>query len=219
DFYTYVGGPAINALKRWLKTREKMKANRPEEFPSSIFVGNWYTPIDERNISEYWLKQLKRLGLYESTSPKSNGQRSGMNVHLIRGIFKTQWEKSRAYLPIAESFMGHLVDALDYSRVMDDKEWVLGEYLKALSYLDVSHDDPSLQASTVRELNSKLSDQDEKIKAQDKQIKDLQEYTKLVKPLLNMALLNQTGITPILSPEEAEKIKKSLLLDKEKGER
>lgn len=68
---------------------------------------------------------------------------------------------------IGEYFMGHTVDSLDYNRAHDDRDYRIGEYLKALPYLDMDNERSFGQvdeevvetlSTRVKELESKLAE-------------------------------------------------------------
>lgn len=166
DFYVYIGGSALRYLKAYLTHREEMEtrfnstamrekreqyyrnAGReapplPAEFPDAIFVNNKYTPLTTKATSFYWMSQLKQLKFWKSNGRKND--RTNMNVHQIRSIFRTRWAKvalprdysAEAQKALGEYFMGHAVDPLDYNQIDTDEEYRIKAYLAALPWLDI----------------------------------------------------------------------------------
>ncbi len=155
SFYVYIGGGAYRELKKWLKVREKIERrfNDPElkarrerdaqgvrEFPDSIFVTNTFTPLSTSGLYTYFSRKMEQLGFIEKEEKGGPGTRYNKNPHQIRSKFRTQWSMSRMNPDIGEYFMGHTVDSLDYNRAHDDRDYRMGEYLRALPYLDIDNE-------------------------------------------------------------------------------
>jgi len=128
-FYTYVGGDAIDALENWLK-------RRPRD-AEVIFVNQYGDPISESSMHLMWNRKLKRLGLVEHKKGGGPGHRTGKNLHEVRDVFRSQWEKSPAKASVAEYMMGHSIDPLEYNKACRDEDWTLREYRKALPHLQI----------------------------------------------------------------------------------
>ena len=86
-------------------------------------------------LQHYWMDRLTKLGLVKRR--KGRGQRYGKNLHELRDVFRTQWEKSPAKGSVAEYMMGHKVDPLEYNKAHKDDKWTLQEYKKARSMLEI----------------------------------------------------------------------------------
>ena len=128
-FYTYVGPDAIEALKNWLK-------RRPED-AEGIFSNQYGQPLNEHAMRVYWLRRLKKLGIIEAGEPGNTGNRYGKNLHELRDVFRSQWEKSPAKGSVAEFMLGHVVDPLEYNKAYRDEKWTRQEYMKALPMLQI----------------------------------------------------------------------------------
>ena len=152
EFYIYIGGGAYRELRNWLKVREKVERrfNDPElkarrereaqgvrEFPDAVFVTNTFTPLSSSGFYTYFSRKMEQLGFIEKEENGRSGTRYNKNPHQIRSLFRTQWSKSRMNPDIAEYFLGHSVDSLDYNRCHDDRPYRIDEYLSALPYLDM----------------------------------------------------------------------------------
>ncbi|MBQ04832.1 hypothetical protein CL673_09065 [Candidatus Bathyarchaeota archaeon] len=127
-YYTYIGGDAIDAIRTYLHIR----SNDAE----AIFVNQFGRPVKSHSVSWVWHEHCKKLGLVKKVG-SSSGNRYGMNVHQIRSLFRTQFEKSSSKGIVAEYLMGHTVDVLNYNRFYRDESFVRSEYLNALPMLQV----------------------------------------------------------------------------------
>jgi len=133
-FYTFIGGDAIDRIKKYLPYRQQNS--------QVIFVNQIGTPISRKAIQQYWIRHLRKLGY---VPPINHGvgrrgdtsKRYGLNVHELRDCFRSQWEKSPAKASVAEFCMGHVVDPLEYNKAFRDEAWTRREYLKALSMLQI----------------------------------------------------------------------------------
>jgi len=157
SYCTMIGGSALTELQAYLELRDEMEASHEGEFPDSVFVNQWRKPLTVKNLREYWLDQLKAQGEYV-TKHGENKSRSGLNLHLLRSVFRTRWEKSGASTVVAEGFMGHTVDALGYNRIMNDREWTLQQYLTAVRWLDVNQPDPDEAYREVQKIRAEYEE-------------------------------------------------------------
>lgn len=128
-FYTFIGGDAIEAIRKYLPMRP---TNAERE---AIFYTQYKTPLSPVTLQQYWLERLEKLGLIVRQSGR--GRRYGKNLHEMRDVFRSQWEKSPAKGSVAEFCMGHKIDPLGYNKACKDKAWTLGEYRKALPMLEI----------------------------------------------------------------------------------
>jgi len=128
-FYTYVGSDAVDALVDWMK-------RRPED-AEAIFTNQYGKPISGSSMRNYWTRKMKRLGIIEPGEPGNKGNRYGKNLHELRDVFRSQWEKSPAKGSVAEFMMGHQIDPLEYNKACRDKAWTFGEYRKALPMFEI----------------------------------------------------------------------------------
>jgi len=128
-FYTRIGSDAIDALEVWMR-------KRPGD-AKAIFTNQYGDPLSEEAMRTYWTRKLKRLGIIEPGKPGDKGSRYGKNLHELRDLFRSQWEKTPAKGSVAEFMMGHQVDPLEYNKAFRDESWTLGEYRKALPMLQI----------------------------------------------------------------------------------
>ncbi len=128
-YYTFIGGDALDALRRWVK-------ERPPE-AEGIFTDQFGRTLSKKAIGLYWLRHLRMLGL--ATRDKSQGvrTRTGRNPHELRDSFRTAWAKSPASPDVAEFMLGHQIDELGYNKCFTDEGFMRREYLKAIPYLNV----------------------------------------------------------------------------------
>jgi len=85
-YYTMVGKDAIRYLRIWIESRPSVN------FPD-IFITQFDTPVKYKSIYQYWMWQLRRLGIIGKKGPKRSN-RYGKNPHEIRDLFRTRWQKS-----------------------------------------------------------------------------------------------------------------------------
>jgi integrase len=131
EFVTYVGGSALHYYDEWMKVRA---VKHPDA--KAIFVTNKGDPIEPLKTSQYWVEKLRQLGRY--TPVKGGGpQRSGLNLHQLRSLFRTNWSESGARKEVAEHCLGHKSDPLNYDQYCSTREHRVEAYMKAMPYLDI----------------------------------------------------------------------------------
>ena len=154
-FYTLIGSDAIKTIREYLpyrpteesfqawETRKRKRAERdgvsyrPREYkPEFIFYNKDLQPVNKSGIEKYWIRLLRRLGLI---GPKKKGhkERTGKNIHEMRDVFRSQWEKSPVKGSVAEFMMGHDIDPNEYNKACRDDSWTLREYRSALPMLQI----------------------------------------------------------------------------------
>ena len=155
-FQTFIGPDSVEVIKTYLphrerarETFERMERNRrnkarkegltyvEREFETAIFYTKLGDPINSRDLQKYWMRQTIRLGMVKRLKNGYRGNRYGKNLHEIRDVFRSQWEKSPAKASVAEYMMGHKVDPLEYNKAHRDEAWTRKEYGKALSMLQI----------------------------------------------------------------------------------
>ena len=150
-FYTFIGHDAIAKIKDWLIIRaQRVKEGIIPENSKFIFTSMYNTPLTKRALRSYWLSHLRKLGIVEPINPENqndkNAQtryRTGKGQHEMRDVWRSLWSLSPAKQVIAEFFMGHQIDKLEYDKSFRDVEFYKSEYLKALPYLQLlSRDEP-----------------------------------------------------------------------------
>lgn len=129
-FHTFIGADAIKAIRDYLPTRPQ---DADEE---AIFYSQYKTPLQKSTLQHYWLDRLTKLGLIKRR-PGTGSQRYGKNLHELRDVWRSQWEKSPAKASIAEFCMGHMIDPLEYNKAYKDEEWTLEQYTLAQPMLEI----------------------------------------------------------------------------------
>jgi hypothetical protein len=157
-YFTLLGRDAFDALLAWLKVR-------PSDSGGVIFVTTSGTVINYDTVHKYWIRKLRRLGLVDP----SDGQcthRTSKNLHEIRDVYRTRFQKSGADPLVAEFCMGHQIDRLGYNKAMSDEAYVRREYRKAEPWLNIITEDPTkVKLSEVEALRQKVDDQGREIEA------------------------------------------------------
>jgi integrase len=128
-YYTFIGSDAIAAIRDWVKLR-------PSE-ASAIFTGQYKDPITKDALSQHWNIYLKRTGIIQAKENGDVRNRYGKNLHELRDVFRSQWEKSPAKGLAAEYCMGHQVDPLEYNKAYNDENYTRSQYLRALPMLQL----------------------------------------------------------------------------------
>ena len=129
-YYTLIGRDAIEALRKWLPYR-------PENTPY-IFTNQYDEAITPHALQIYWVRVGRRIGVIDPIKRGGGrGHQTGKNLHEIRDVFRSQWEKGPAKASVAEFMMGHVVDPLEYNKAFRDEGWVKKEYNKALPLLQI----------------------------------------------------------------------------------
>ena len=96
--------------------------------------------------------------------------RYGKNLHELRDLFRTRWEKSGARGAAAEFFMGHVVDPLDYNKAYRDEAFARAQYLEAEPWLNVVSEEPSkVDVGEVRSLRHQLDDLESRLEKRDRE--------------------------------------------------
>lgn len=199
-YYTLLGGDAIEAIKNWLQHRsETVPIYHPddkkkdiekrriikEEPNTAIFSSKYLTPITAKTASMYWMRFCRRLGIVPTEENSNKGNRYGKNLHELRTLFRSQWEKApNIKVSVAEYLMGHEVDPLDYNQAFRDEKWTRKEYLKALPMLQIlSSGKPfgQVQEDEVDRLNGRIKDLEAELAKRDNALVSLREdVTKLM---------------------------------------
>lgn len=159
-FYPLIGRDAIEAIKDWMEVRppghKQIFLNRAfKDKEKGIRM-----PLSHKSVKNYWLRHLDKIGLI-SRNGGDQSTRYGLNLHELRDVFRSQWEKSPAKGSVAEFMMGHQVDPLEYNKACRDEDWVREEYLKALPMLQImSSDTPfgKVSGKTVNKLQEKIDE-------------------------------------------------------------
>lgn len=215
DFFTYLGGSALRYLKAYLKHREDMEARfnsseyrryrekegRPllSKFTDAIFVNNNYTALTRKAAQFYWISQLKQLKLWRSSGRRTD--RTNMNIHQIRSVFRTRWAKvvlprdysAEAQKAMGEYFTGHLIDPLDYNKIDTERDYRIRAIKTALPWLDIEKinierqsEESRAQMRRIEELEAQLEVERGKKREKDIEFRDLAEQVRNMEPAFDM---------------------------------
>jgi integrase len=179
-FYSLIGGDAIDAIVNYLP-------NRPAD-GNAIFYTKEGKPVSKESVKYYWLRHLDRIGIIDrSANMEGKSKRYGKNLHEIRDVFRSQWEKSPAKGSVAEFMMGHLrqIDPNEYNKAFRDEEWVRDIYEDALPMLQImSSDMPygKISGTIVKTMQKQISDLEAQLKTEQmKQVDEAGTISKLTK--------------------------------------
>jgi len=204
-FCTFIGGDAIKAIRDYLPTRPTIEEARAqherdgkqEPFYYAIFYTQFKTPIQKVTLQHYWIDRLEKLGLVKRK--KGRGHRYGKNLHELRDVFRSSWEKSPAKASVAEYMMGHKVDPLEYNKAHKDEKWVKKEYKKGLillqimtsgrPYGQVEEEEVETLRDEVTTLRAQLEAATRNTSEKDVDFKDLKKDVKNIKTLLSLPQL------------------------------
>jgi len=164
------------------------------------------------SVNWFWHDKCFKLGIIKAKD-QGNKTRYGKNIHQIRSLFRSQWQKSSAEAMPAEFFMGHTVDPLGYNQAHIDEKYMKKQYKKAEPMLSImSSEKPfgyisgdveqellkqektiTKQESTISTIEAQLNDKDRtidrlvemyvKMEAEIEQIKGLAQIPMTEKPL------------------------------------
>jgi len=186
-YFTIIGKDAIRSLRTYIED------HRPQVDCDAIFLTQFDSPMTIKGLYQYWLRQLRNLGLIPKVSPgRGTGVRYGKNVHELRDLFRTRWEKSPATGTTAEYLMGHIVDPLEYNRAHRDFNYVRSEYVKAERWLNILSDDPEVVPRV--ELDVLKVDLEQRNDAQQLEIQALKRRQEATEQLMRELLESDVGL-------------------------
>jgi integrase len=135
NYYTFIGGDALNALKAYLKERDSLYPDTPE-----IFLTAKNTPLTTNTLYHEWMRLMKRLQIYKP-EPRKDGEpprRQGINPHEMRDVLITKWQEWNVSPQIyCEYRVGHVIDKNEYNKIYRNEPKMRDEFLNVLPYLNV----------------------------------------------------------------------------------
>ncbi len=153
SFSTFFGGDAFEALKVYIEERRGLD-NGP------IFQNQFHDPMEKKSLQEYWLRQLRALGLLKPLPGSRKIPRYGRGLHNLRDLARTNWtQRGRGDAEQIEFMMGHKVDANGYfhgEQVVDKMKSHFRTRLPYLNLLTSSKPYGLVSEDTVAELQAKL---------------------------------------------------------------
>jgi len=182
-YYTIIGRDAIEAIIKWLPYR-------PENTPY-IFTNQYDKALTPHALHIYWVRVGRRIGVIDPIKRgRGRGHQTGKNLHEMRDVFRSQWEKSPAKGSVAEFLMGHRVDPLEYNKAHYDRKWVRKEYRKALPMLQImSSGKPfgQVDEDEVDNLRDRINELEAELEAESRnKIEKDVEFRKLVETVKRM---------------------------------
>lgn len=136
--FTFISKEAVDALKEWLKVREKYMvsaANRNRAFvrreraKERLKHDNRMFPFSQKNAGEIWTNALKNAG-YLTYDPGTG--RSQIHIHMLRKFFRSQLALA-CPVDIVEALMGHSGYLTNAYRRFTKKQ--MGEYYQKAEHL------------------------------------------------------------------------------------
>jgi len=151
-YHSFIGRDGISMLKEYLEDRPKYREIRDQEgrvvkrekVPEAIFINQYYNPVTGRNAQIYWMRRLIRLNLIKKLENHNTGNRYGKNIHELRDLFRSRWQKTGRAAEVAEFMMGHIVDPLEYNKAFRDDSYTRREYRQAEPWLNILSGDPEV---------------------------------------------------------------------------
>ena len=196
-YYTLIGGDAVAAIRDYL-------GERPES-DSAIFFNQYGEPIDKVSMWAYWHRTILALGLASNTGERSH--RTGYNIHEMRDVFRSQWEKSAVKGIVGEYLMGHKVDPLEYNKFYKDEDFVREQYEAALPMIQIMSGAEPYGLIEKNELKKLRSERD----GMQAQISDLQfKYNALIESMQIMGLKERAEAGEISKSDFVETVIKKV---------
>lgn len=174
-FHTYVGTDGIDYIRKWLDIRPDINRARDDDGifvdkeTTVIFTNQIKHPVTKQMLDVHWRDALFKLGIIKKKRAGYSGNRYGKNLHEMRDVFRSVWEKTSANKNVAEFMMGHQVDPLHYNKACRDMEWTESEYLKALPWLNIMSGGGEMKA--VKDELTEKNAQIEELKAEISRLK------------------------------------------------
>jgi integrase len=136
-YYTFIGEEGKEAVKRWLKVRERRYGPMKDGQPIFITIkkrNGEIGPPATVTIQSNMIKAIKKAGVVA----KAKTGPYDLHCHELRDIFKSMCTLSGVSNIASEFFLGHDIDRLGYDKSPQyDEEWFRAEYRKVEPKLSV----------------------------------------------------------------------------------
>jgi integrase len=136
-YYTFIGEEGKEAVKRWLKVRERRYGPMKDGQPIFITIkkrNGEIGPPATVTIQSNMIKAIKKAGIVA----KAKTGPYDLHCHELRDIFKSMCTLSGVSNIASEFFLGHDIDRLGYDKSPQyDEEWFRAEYRKVEPKLSV----------------------------------------------------------------------------------
>jgi integrase len=135
NYFTFIGGDALQTLKAHLSERDR-------EYPDAkeIFISAKHKAINKKTLYREWMRTCKKLQIYkpEETKPGEAPRRQGINPHEMRDVLVTKWmEWGVASQIYVDYFVGHKIDMNEYNKIYRNEPKMRDTYLTVLPYLNI----------------------------------------------------------------------------------
>jgi integrase len=181
NYYTFIGGDALEALKIYLKYRDKLYPNNPE-----IFITAMKAPLTANTLYHEWMRTVKKLQIYKQM-PRLEGEPSewqGINPHEMRDVLITKWQEWGASPQIyCEYRVGHVIDKYEYNKIYRNEPKMREEFLNVLPYLNILSSTKGFGLINIYE----MKDQDRRIHDLEAQLNKVQYDLEIQKGVTEMA--------------------------------
>ncbi|MCX6649994.1 MAG: hypothetical protein NTV61_11535 [Candidatus Bathyarchaeota archaeon] len=191
NFYTFFGRDGARLLGAYMRQRGSA--------PGQIFK-----EASKKSLQKQWTRTLQRLGYIEQKDDYK-GNRYGLNLHRLRGVFRSRWRLSGVDVEVAEFFLGHSPDKLGYDKSpWLDPDWYEEKYAEAQTWLNILSEDPlNVPRREVTELRKQMGALESAKQGQSSETEALKSRLQK-QDEINKALLEEiTEIKKLLNKEGA----------------
>jgi len=189
--YTFISKEAVDALREWLKVREKYMtaaANRNrglvrrERAKERLKTDPRMFPFSQKNAGEMWTTAIKNAG-YLSYDPETG--RSQIHIHMLRKFFRSQLALG-CPIDIVEMLMGHsgyLTDAYRrHSKKQSAEHYLKAEHLVTIT-LPEDIEDLRREQSDQKELLTAMAGENRQLRVD---LMVMGEELRTIKKLMSM---------------------------------
>ena len=155
NYYTFISTDARNAIENWLQ-------HRPEN-AEAVITNQFGKPLTGSDVRNYWIRRLRKTGAISNVKGRRYVDRTGKNLHEVRDIFRSLWSLSPAKHWMAEYFMGHSIDKLEYDKSFRNIDEYKAEYAKAAPFLNIMSRGEAFGLVESNEINKLRQDQDNRV--------------------------------------------------------
>jgi hypothetical protein len=189
-YFTLIGGDGLRLLREYLKVRGRPRGSEPLFIRGNAGRGENDDPaLSARSYHANFVKLAKRVGLEGVYYP-----------HQVRDALRTEWQRSGADTLVCEFIMGHNVDPNKYLKFLKIPDYVIGQFEKALEYLNlISNPDKTRMEDQLEKITSDLERRNEEY---DTVFKLFDEYTEKLDA--TSTLLGKL-LTGEITPEKVQK--------------
>jgi len=182
NYFTFFGKDAITKLKDYLTLRDRLELRdkgRTPPLEQAIFINEKYKPLTQQPISTYFKRHAWRLGIIKKVHHDER-VRYRVHCHEMRDTFRTEWNLTSAKPFMAEFFMGHVVDANKYNKIMQRPKWAEEQYRLAEPFLNILSEDPrKIETKDINKIvEARIQEKVVEIERLRRQVEELNESQK-----------------------------------------